>query len=184
NIEGVRAASLAYFGKEPARLTPAEAALLVALPQAPEARRPDRHPQAAQAARDRVLERMAAAGVLEAETVAAAERETVPRARRDFPMLAPHLTAAARAAHPDQAVQRLTIERGLQARLERLARERLSGRAAKLSIAILVADHKSGAILASVGSAGLFESERRGYVDMTRALRSPGSTLKPLIYGL
>src|SRR5690606_16214480 len=97
---------------------------------------------------------------------------------------APHLTARARAAHPDQTVQRLTIERGLQARLERLARERLSGRAAKLSIAILVADHQSGAILASVGSAGLFDSARRGYVDMTRALRSPGSTLKPLIYGL
>jgi penicillin-binding protein 1C len=57
NIEGVRAASLAYFGKEPRRLTIAEAALLVALPQSPEARRPDRSPEAARAARDRVIDR-------------------------------------------------------------------------------------------------------------------------------
>ena len=62
NLEGVRAASLAYFGKEPLRLTVAEAALLVALPQSPEARRPDRSPKVARAARDRVLDRVAARG--------------------------------------------------------------------------------------------------------------------------
>ena len=65
NLEGLRAASLAWLGKEPRRLTPAEAALLVALPQSPEARRPDRAPDAARAARDRVLARAAAAGVLD-----------------------------------------------------------------------------------------------------------------------
>ena len=59
NLEGARAASLAYFGKEPRRLTLGQAALLVALPQAPEARRPDRFPQAAKRARDRVLDRIA-----------------------------------------------------------------------------------------------------------------------------
>ena len=59
NIEGIRAASLTYFGKEPRRLTLAEAALLVALPQSPEARRPDRSMAAARAARDRVLDRFA-----------------------------------------------------------------------------------------------------------------------------
>ena len=62
NLEGVRAASLAYFGKEPRKLSLAEAALLVALPQSPELRRPDRFPTAARAARDRVLDRAAMAG--------------------------------------------------------------------------------------------------------------------------
>ena len=62
NVEGVRAASLAYFGKEPSRLTVAQAALLVALPQSPEARRPDRDPEAARAARDRVLDRLVVGG--------------------------------------------------------------------------------------------------------------------------
>src|SRR5690606_13897109 len=64
NLEGIRAASLAYFGKEPKRLSLAEAALLVALPQSPETRRPDRFPEAARAARDRVLARALAHGDL------------------------------------------------------------------------------------------------------------------------
>ena len=54
----------------------------------------------------------------------------------------------------------------------------------KLSIAIVVADHHTGDIIASVGSAGLLEDARAGHIDMTRGIRSPGSTLKPLIYGL
>ena len=53
-----------------------------------------------------------------------------------------------------------------------------------VSVAILVADHQTGEILASVGSSGFFDEQRDGFVDMTRAVRSPGSTLKPLIYGL
>ena len=184
NVEGVRAASLAYFGKEPRRLTVAEAALLVALPQSPEARRPDHDPRTARAARDRVLDRLAAAGVIDADTAAAAKTERVPGGRIAFPMLAPHLAEAAVAAKPDLAVHRLTIDRDLQSSLETLARDRAALLGPKLSVAIVVADHQSGDILASVGSAGLFADDRAGHVDMTRALRSPGSTLKPLIYGL
>jgi penicillin-binding protein 1C len=48
----------------------------------------------------------------------------------------------------------------------------------------VVADHQTGEIFASVGSASFTEDARAGYVDMTQALRSPGSTLKPLVYGL
>ena len=184
NIEGVRAASLAYFGKEPARLTTAEAALLVALPQSPEARRPDRDADAARAARDRVLDRLALAGTIDADSAEAAKTERVPNARRPFPLLAPHLAAQAVAASPGVEVHRLTLDRDLQATLETLARDRVAKLGPKLSAAIVVADATTGAILASVGSAGLFEEGRGGYVDMTRALRSPGSTLKPLIYGL
>jgi penicillin-binding protein 1C len=99
-------------------------------------------------------------------------------------MLAPHLAQQAVAAHPDRAVDRLTISRDLQTSLEKLAGDRIAQMGPKLSVAILVADVRSGAILASVGSGGLFDDERKGYVDMTRAERSPGSTLKPLIYGL
>ena len=184
NLEGIRAASLAYFGKEPTRLTPAEAAMLVALPQAPESRRPDRDPLTAQAARDRVLDRMAAAGVIDHDTAKAAKRESAPRARLPFPLLAPHLAVTARAKNPDSNLVKLTIERNLQNSLESLARERVTRLGPKLSAAIVVADHRSGEILASIGSAGLFEDGRDGHVDMTRAIRSPGSTLKPLIYGL
>ncbi len=184
NIEGVRAAALAYFGKEPKRLTTAEAALLVALPQSPEARRPDRDVAAARAARNRVLGRLVAEGVIDRQAAEAALGERVPSARKPFPLLAPHLALQAVAAEPGEPVHRLTIERDLQASLEQLAADRVIGLGPKLSIAILVADERSGDILASVGSAGLFDDQRGGHVDMTRAIRSPGSTLKPLIYGL
>src|ERR687884_375407 len=74
----VRAASLAYFGKEPTRLSAAEAALLVAIPRSPERLRPDRHPEAARRARDAVLRRVAAAGVIGARDAAEALGEPGP----------------------------------------------------------------------------------------------------------
>jgi penicillin-binding protein 1C len=85
NLEGIRAASLAYFGKEPRRLTIAESALLVALPQAPEARRPDRSAAVARRARDRVLDRALAAGVFDAAEIARAKLEPVSAARAPMP---------------------------------------------------------------------------------------------------
>ncbi len=185
NLEGVRAAALAWFGKEPARLTPAEAALLVALPQAPESRRPDRNPAAARAARNRVLARMQARGILGAETVAAARREPVPTRMRAFPRLAAHLADRLRADRPGADRIETTIDAGVQAALERLAREAARGAGPRVSAAILVTDHRTGEIIASVGSAGYEARDgRQGFVDMTRAIRSPGSTLKPLIYGM
>ncbi len=184
NLEGLRAASRAWFGKDPKRLTPAEAALLVALPQSPETRRPDRDRAAATAARNRVLERMVSAGVLDAETANAAMREPVPAVRRDFPAIAPHLADRLTAETPGESVVRTTIDAELQRKLECLA-ARVAGEAGdRLSVAILAADHRTGEVLASVGSAGYRGGERQGYVDMTRALRSPGSTLKPFVYGL
>ncbi|WP_417523279.1 penicillin-binding protein 1C [Marinovum sp.] len=185
NLEGVRAATLGYFGKEPHRLTPAEAALLVALPQSPEGRRPDKRHARALAARDRVLARMQRFAVIDGDTAAAARREAVPAARRDVPVLAAHLADRAREAAPFAQVHDLTVDRALQARLEALAARAVRGRGDHLSVAMVVADHVTGEILASVGSAGLDAAESRdGFVDMTRALRSPGSTLKPLIYAL
>jgi penicillin-binding protein 1C len=184
NIEGVRAASWAWFGKEPHRLTPAQAALLVALPQSPEARRPDKDAEAARRARERVLARALAAGVIDVEEAAAARREPIPRVRRPFPMLAPHAARRAVAERPGLAVHRLTIDARLQARLEALAAERVRALGERVSVALLVADHRTGDVLASVGSADLLDTGRGGFIDMTRAVRSPGSTLKPLIYGL
>jgi len=184
NIEGVRAASLAYFGKEPSRLTPAEAALLVALPQSPEARRPDRDPKAAREARNLVLDRMVSAGVITAEDAESGKRESIPVARREFPMLAAHLAQVAVAAHPNAREVKLSVDKKLQSALERLATARATAMGPKVSVAILAADLETGNVLASVGSAGLLNSDAAGFVDMTTALRSPGSTLKPLIYGL
>ncbi|MBO9407127.1 penicillin-binding protein 1C [Shimia sp. R9_1] len=185
NLEGIRAATLSWFGKEPHRLTPAEAALLVALPQSPNARRPDRNPAAAEAARERVLWRAKTAGVLDQEGVDAALMTPVPKVRRAFPAVAMHLADRAKATAPEAARHQVTVDRVLQTSLEALAQEALRGLEGRVSIAMVVADHHSGEILASVGSAGLSQADaRQGFIDMTRAKRSPGSTLKPLVYGL
>ncbi len=184
NLEGLRAASFAWFGKEPRRLTPAESALLIALPQAPEYRRPDLHHATAVRARNRVLDRLVVAGTLPPEDANSAKTEPVPARRRPFPALAPHLSDRLVAENPAEGRLHLTIDGGLQRQLEELARLAIRGQDMHLSVAILVADHRNGEILASVGSAGYRADGRQGFVDMTRALRSPGSTLKPLIYAM
>jgi penicillin-binding protein 1C len=184
NLEGIRAASIAYFGREPKRLTLAESALLVALPQSPERRRLDRHPEAAHAARDRVLERMVEDGVVSQEDAAQAKAGAVPKLRRPMPILAPHSSDAAMATVSDKSIIRLTLDSALQKALEALARDRAIAQGPNISVAIFAVDNESGDVLARVGSSDYFDERRAGQVDMTRAVRSPGSTLKPFIYGL
>jgi penicillin-binding protein 1C len=184
NLEGIRAASIAYFGKEPKRLSLAESALLVALPQSPETRRLDRYPEAARAARDRVLDRMVEEGEVSAEDATQAKALPVPRLRKPMPILAPHSADAARATLKDADIIRLTLDASLQKVLEALARDRAVALGPDISVAIIAVDNASGDVLARVGSADYFDDRRAGQVDMTRAVRSPGSTLKPFIYGL
>jgi penicillin-binding protein 1C len=184
NLEGVRAASIAYFGKEPKRLSLPEAALLVALPQSPERRRLDRYPLAAGEGRDRVLDRMVEEHTISPEEAAQAKATPVPKMRRPMPILAPHSSDSAMATVKDTPVIKLTLDQGLQKVLEPLARDRAIALGPNISVAIIVVDNDSGDVLARVGSADYFDNSRAGQVDMTRAVRSPGSTLKPFIYGL
>jgi penicillin-binding protein 1C len=184
NLEGVRAASIAYFGKEPKRLSSAESALLVALPQSPETRRVDRYPDVARAARDRILDRMVEDGRVPEEDAAQAKATPVPRLRKPMPILAPHSADQAIATVKDAPVIALTLDSSLQKVLEALARDRAVALGPNSSVAILAVDNESGAVLARIGSPDYFDDRRAGQVDMTRAVRSPGSTLKPFIYGL
>nr|WP_254604296.1 penicillin-binding protein 1C [Leisingera sp. ANG59] len=181
--EGIRAATYSWFGKEPTRLTPAEAALLVALPQSPERRRPDRFPKAASDARDRVLERMERQGILSAEQTEAARRTPLPHQMAAFPRHAPHLADRVTDQHPGKRQLRLTLDGAMQSRMQQLLAEAVRS-SPRLSAALIAADHQTSEVLALVGSPGYSDATRRGFVDMTQAIRSPGSTLKPLIYGL
>ena len=174
-LEGVRSASLLWFGKEPRRLSPAEAALLVALPQAPEARRPDRFPAQAQQARDRVLMRLGLA----------ASATPVPAHMRPVPMQAPHLADALRAADPDAGRFDTTLLRTLQSQVATLAQAHVAHLSGRVSAAVIVADHQSGEVLVRLGAPDYSDAAgTHGYVDMASAVRSPGSTLKPLVYAL
>jgi penicillin-binding protein 1C len=184
NLEGVRAASIAYFGKEPMRLSAGEAALLVALPQAPSSRRPDVDPRAARIGRARVLATAEATGIVGAAERARADAEPVVALRKAFPLLAAHLTEAVVAANAVAPVHRLTIDLDAQSALEGLARDAATAQGPKISTAIIAIDHASGEVLAQVGSAGYLDDSRFGSLDMVSAIRSPGSTLKPLLYGI
>ncbi|MEX3017248.1 penicillin-binding protein 1C [Gymnodinialimonas hymeniacidonis] len=184
NLEGVRAATLTWFGTEPDRLTAAQSALLVAIPQAPNSRRPDRFPEAAEIARNRVLSRAVTFTDLTEAQIAWAREEPIPTERRPFPALAAHLADRALLERPAQGTHHLTLDRDLQAQMERLATRAVTGLDPQISAAIMVMDHETGALLASVGSPDYTDMPRDGFVDMTQAVRSPGSALKPLIYGL
>jgi penicillin-binding protein 1C len=184
NLEGIRAASIAYFGREPKRLSLSESALLVALPQSPENRRLDRYPNAARAARNRVLDRMVEDSVVSEADAASAKAVPVPRLRKPMPVLAPHSADNAMLSVKNKPVIALTLDAALQQALETLARDRAATLGPNISVAILAVDNPSGEVLARVGSPDYFDDRRAGQVDMTRAVRSPGSTLKPFIYGL
>jgi penicillin-binding protein 1C len=177
NLEGIRAASFAYFGKEPRRLTLGEAALLVALPQSPEMRRPDRFPERAKLARDRVLDRIAGHGLFSDAEIAHAKEEPVPTSRKEMPLIAPHAADQALTHTPAEHEIRLTIDGSLQKMLENLARERAQALGPEMSVAIVVVDNASGEVLARVASPDYFDVRRAGQVDLTQAVRSPGSAL-------
>ncbi|MBJ9974711.1 peptidoglycan glycosyltransferase PbpC [Pseudomonas sp. S75] len=182
-LQGVAAASWAYLGKSPKALTPAEAALLAVLPQAPSRLRPDRHPERAQQARDKVLQRLADYQVWPAQRIREAREEPLLLAPRQEPTLAPLLARRLNTADSPPAI-RTTLDASLQRRLEDLLlgwRARLPERT---SAAILVVETQSMAVRAYLGSVDLGDERRFGHVDMVHALRSPGSTLKPFLYGL
>jgi penicillin-binding protein 1C len=182
-LEGVRAASLAWFGHEPSSLTDGEQALLIALPQSPEARRPDRHPDAARRARAEVLDKLVRLRMM--APAAAAEANAEPLPRRRTPFVGEAWQAAgelARLAPADRPTVISTLDATLQHRLEPLAAALAEKQGEASSAAILVVEVENRAVRAAVTSAGL--GRPGGWVDMTRALRSPGSALKPFIYAM
>ncbi len=165
NLEGLRAGALAWFGTSPRLLEPAQAALLVAIPRRPEALRPDRHPDRARALRDRIL---------------GEDGGEVPTQRLKLPRHAPQAMAAL--AGPPRVAT--TLDLPLQEALERLAAERAADLPDRASLAILIADAPAREIRALVSGGGGRGEGRGGFLDLTRAIRSPGSALKPFIYGM
>jgi penicillin-binding protein 1C len=183
-IEGVEAASWAYLGKPARELSQAEAALLAVLPQSPSRLRPDRHPQRAQRARDKVLKRLQQFGVRSAREVDQARQESVLARSLAIPQSAALLAERLRRAHPREPRIASSIDAGQQRRLEALVEAWLMRLPPRSSAALLLIDNASGEVRAYVGSARFADRERFGHLDMVRAWRSPGSTLKPFVYGL
>lgn len=182
-LEGIGAASWAYLGKSPADLSAGEATLMAVLPQAPSRLRPDRYPERAQAARDKVLDRLAEYQIWPQEKVDEIKEEQVLLAPRQTPQLAP-LLARRMYNEKREPVITTTIDINIQRQLEDIANQWKYQLADKTSLAILVVDHTDMSVKGYVGSADFNDNSRFGHVDMISAWRSPGSILKPFIYAL
>lgn len=182
-LQGVGAASWAYLGKPPSKLSYAEAALLAVLPQAPSRLRPDRWPQRAQAARDKVLDRMVTQQVWPVAQVKESREEPVWLAPRQMPQLAPLFARRMLGANKKLKVT-TTLDASLQRQLEELALSVKSRLPMRSSLAIIVVDHTDMKVRGWVGSVDINDDSRFSHVDMVSAVRSPGSVLKPFIYGL
>ncbi|MGA9343276.1 MAG: penicillin-binding protein 1C [Rhodanobacteraceae bacterium] len=183
-LEGVEAASWAYLGKSATQLSHAEAALLAVLPQAPSLLRPDRHAAAARIARDKVLERMTALGIWSKAQVRDAEIEPVATRSLRPPLSAALLARRLHGLLPGVRRITTTIDAALQRAIEGRVSAYLARLPARTSAALLVVDNRTMATRVYIGSGAFGDEARLGHVDMVRAWRSPGSTLKPFLYGL
>ncbi|WP_271272522.1 penicillin-binding protein 1C [Aliamphritea hakodatensis] len=183
-LSGVQAASYSYFGKPANALSDAQAALLAVLPQAPSRWRPDRYPQAARQARDKVLRRMAELQLWPQARVEDALTEPVVSLNRKAVRLAPLLARRLRSECPECGQIQTLIRRDLQQGVEAVLRQQSRRFPEGVSAAVLVMDNRDGAVQVYAGSADFLNSDRFGHVDMVQAVRSPGSTLKPFLFGM
>ena len=181
NLEGVRAASWSYFGHEADRLSDDEIALLIALPQSPEVRRPDRRPEQARKARDWVATKLNRYGVFSDADVEEVMLSSVPTRRRDFPMRAWHGTEKALSSGPREDVQS-TLDAGLQSELEAIALRKAEAEGTDVQVSAIVVHIPTRGVRALVGSAS--RDRAGGWLDLTARARSPGSTLKPFVYAM
>ena len=186
NIEGLKSASLLYFGKPPVLLSLAELTTLTIIPNRPSSLRLGIDNARVVQERNRWLNRFRAARVYDEMTIADALAEPLTAHRHDAPQLAPHLSRRLRVEHPDRPIVRSSLDPAVQSTAEQL----VHNYANRIRIndihnaAVLIVDNRTKEVIAYVGSADFGNAVDGGQVDGVRAVRSPGSALKPLLYGL
>ncbi|MBO0930923.1 penicillin-binding protein 1C [Fibrella aquatilis] len=186
NIEGIKSASLLFFGKLPQLLSLAEITTLAIIPNRPSSLRLGENNAAVVTARNAWLNRFLAAGTFSQSAIDNALLEPLNAHRRPAPNVAPHLSLRLQSEHPDEPIIVSTLQANVQAAAERLVRQYVDRiRTQNIhNAAVLVINNQTGAIEAYVGSAAFDDIVDGGQVDGVRAIRSPGSALKPLLYAL
>lgn len=183
NVEGLGAASWWYFGHGPGSLTAAEIATLLAVPQDPVHRYPSAdNEERLRAARDAIARRLWAESA--PETLATVLATPVPARITPPPRAAPHasrwLLARSTGAEPVHS----TIDRGVQRLVDRTlgARQEALGRAGIRDAAVVVVEHATGEVRALLGGVDFDAGTPGAQIPAFDVPRSPGSTLKPLLY--
>ncbi|AKU90474.1 Multimodular transpeptidase-transglycosylase [Vulgatibacter incomptus] len=187
---GVEAAAQLYFGRTAERLSAGQAALLAGMAKSPARLDPYRHDARSKARMRAVLARMAELGALSEEQAAVAAETPLDLVPASAVFESPHLIAALSGRLPAMGLGRAvriqtTIDPALQADVEAMVRDEVAALAGHNvgQAAVVVVDNASGEVLAYVGSADFLDEERQGQNDGVRALRQPGSALKPFVYG-
>jgi penicillin-binding protein 1C len=186
NIEGVKSAALLYFQQPPDYLSLAQTVTLAIIPNRPGGLVLGKNNAAIVRERNRWLLYFKQEKRFPAQDITDALLEPLDAQRHPAPTLAPHLARRLVQAQPGKALIRSAIRPATQAKAEDLARNYVR-RLATLGIsqaAVLVVNNRTHAVEAYIGSADFGDNRTSGQVDGVRAVRSPGSTLKPLLYGL
>ncbi len=184
NIEGVEAAAQFYLQKSAIDMNSAEAVLMVIMPQRPTRYRPDLHPHQAKQARNKVLTRIEDMGLISADEATKLRKHSVSSKRYQRENVASLYARNIKNKQSQQSLTRTYIDYELQLKLKQLFFS-LKGRLPnKASAAAIIVDNRSHQIIAYQGSIDFNDQQRFSHVDMALAVRSPGSTLKPFIYGL
>jgi penicillin-binding protein 1C len=186
NIEGVKAASLIYFEKMPDHLSIAEITALSIIPNRPNSLRIGRSNDLIKKERDKWLERFELNDLFDSKDIADALDEELDAKRNVLPRIAPHLSFRLKNEFQDQRIIRSSIDLNTQLKVEAIVKNyvlQLYQYNIK-NAAVLILDNESMTVKAYVGSSDYYSNIDGGQVDGIRAIRSPGSTLKPLLYGL
>lgn len=181
-MTGIACAASGYFHKPLSDLTPAEAALLAALPQSPARLNPFRNLAAVQPRQRRILNQMLELGFLSEEDHRVALAQPLVFQRFSGGFAAPHAMEMLK-TRAQGSVIRTTLDATLQLQVETIVAQRLEALKDRhvSHAAAVVLDNASGAILALVGSRDFF-AEKGGQINGAWAPHSPGSALKPFTY--
>ena len=185
NIEGVKAASLLYFKKNPDHLSLAEITALSIIPNRPSSLVIGKANDRIVKERNRWLEKFAKEGVFSAREIEDALAEPLTAHRTTVPHFIPHLAYKLKSASSENNIK-TNIVLNTQLKIEKLTEDYI--RALRLknirNAAVVVIDNKTHKVVSYVGSANFADTTDGGQVNGAAAIRQPGSTLKPLLYGL
>ncbi|UCH15347.1 MAG: penicillin-binding protein 1C, partial [Bacteroidales bacterium] len=186
NIEGVKSASVIYYGKSPNHLSIAEITALSIIPNRPVSLRPGINNDYILQERNKWLNRYLRSAVFGKNDIIDALNEPLEAYRREVPKMAPHISYRLKTEYPYKRIIRTGIDLEMQQKLQKIATDyskHLYFQNIK-NVTVLVVENNSCKVLSYIGSADFFNDEDGGQVDGIQAVRSPGSTLKPLLYGL
>jgi penicillin-binding protein 1C len=186
NVEGIKSASLLYFNRLPDKLSLAQITALAIIPNRPTSLALGRHNDVIEKERNKWLNRFKENKVFDNQQIEDALLEPIEAKRLDAPTLAPHFAGYLHQQMPTVDIVKTTIKADIQNKVEDITysyTRKLKGFNIH-NAAVIVLDNKTRNIIAYLGSPDFADHEHSGQVDNARAYRSPGSALKPLIYGL